>query len=128
MFAILTACNPRGQTEEFGRNAEHDGRLLVQLQTLGCWHWRVIGGSPDFQHAEPGFAVALPLDDALAIGRNFEQEAIFWIEKDELNVISCRGEAEQKLGSWRERLMRGNAVSRKALCFGAATDKITPNS
>ena len=83
-FAILTACNPRGQTEEMGRNAEHDGRLLVQLQTLRCWHWRVIGGSPDFQHAEPGFAVALPLDDALAIGRTFEQEAIFWIEKDEL--------------------------------------------
>ena len=127
-FAIITACNPRGQTEDTAQNVEHDARLAERLQTLRCWRWRVIGGSPDFHHAEPGFAVELPLPDALAVGCEFEQEAIFWIEDDELSVIAAEGEARQKLGSWRERLARGNAVRRKAPCFGAAPDKNAQNS
>lgn len=127
-FAIVTACNPCGKTEDPAQNVEHDACLAARLQTLRCWHWRVIGGSPDFRHAEPGFAVELPLLDALAVGRGFEQEAIFWIEDDELSVIAADGEARQKLGSWRERLARGNAVRRTAPCFGPAPDKNAQNS
>lgn len=127
-FAIITACNPCGKTKDTAQNAEHDACLAARLRTLRCWHWRVIGGSPDFRHAEPDFAVGLPLLDALAVGRWFEQEAIFWIEDDELSVIAAAGEARQKLGSWRDRLARGNAVRRKAPCFGAAPDKNAQNS
>ena len=126
-FAILTACNPSGQTEDAAQNAEHDARLLAQIEAWRCWHWRVIGGSPDFHHAEPGFAVELALSDALTAGRELEQEAIFWIENDELSVIACQGEARLKLGCWLDRLARGNAVPRKAPAFGAARSKNANN-
>ena len=107
---------------------EYDARLATQLQALGCWHWRVVGGSPNFCHSEPGFVVELPLLDALAIGRAFEQEAVFWIESDELSVMACQDDAAERLGSWTARLARGNAVPKKAPCFGAIAAGGTLNS
>ena len=126
VFAIITACNPCGHTADDRLNRKLDARLLAKLKEQGCWFSRVIGGSPDFFHAEPGFAVVLTLFTALKVGDDFAQEAIFWVEDDELSVIACRGNAQQKLGSWRERLARGNAVPRRASCFGTAADGIAP--
>jgi len=127
-FAIITACDPRGQPTDDQLNIGLDAELEGRLQTLECWHWRVTGGSPDFSHAEPGFAIELPLIDAVELGRNFDQIAVFWIEGDELSVIYCDDGARQKIGSWRERHARGNALPRKGPCFGTDTDGNAPNS
>ena len=122
-FAILTAWNPRGRSAAVAQNRQSDARLAARLRELGCWHWRVTGGSPDFRHAEPGFAAALPLLAALALGCEFEQEAIFWIENDELSVIACQGDRREELGSWRTRLARGNAVPWKGAMLSSRTEK-----
>lgn len=107
VFSILTACNPLGQTMSAAENQEHDARLRLWIQKRRYWHWRVIGGSADFRHAEQGFAIVLPLLKVLAAGREFHQEAIFHVENDDLSILACRGDARQKLGSWRARIVHG---------------------
>ena len=105
-FAIITACDPNGVTTDEVSNRAHDGRLASLLRERSLRHWRATGGSPDFSHAEPGYAVETSFQDALQIGRLFEQEAIFWIENDELILVDCRTEATHRLGSWRNRIVQ----------------------
>lgn len=105
-FAIITACDPNGVTADAESNAVRDGRLASLLKERSLRHWRATGGSPDFTHAEPGYAVEVSIQGALQIGRLFEQEAVFWIEDDELILVDCRTEATQRLGSWRNRIVQ----------------------
>lgn len=113
-FAIITACNPYHPERHTGSDDENthlDALLEAHLRELEYRHWRVIGGSPDFVHAEPGFAVEVSLPEGIELGRKFNQEAIFWIEGDDLYLVACQGSERQPLGSWRERLSHNNAVT-----------------
>lgn len=87
-FAIVTGCNPNGKDAGVAQNVQFDRRLSERLIAQRRWHWRVTGGSPDFEHSEPGYAMVLPFHAAIDMGREFKQEAIFWIEDDDLCVIS----------------------------------------
>jgi len=88
-FAILTAHAPPGETWTGGENREADQRLRETLERLGVWMHRVVGHSPDRSHQERSWAVAISLEDALALGREFLQDAIFHVEHDMLSVIQC---------------------------------------
>jgi len=44
---------------------------------------RITGFSPSTGHAEPGWAVALPLVECRAIGNRYYQDAIYSVEGDE---------------------------------------------
>ena len=109
-FAIITACDPDGKKTDFAVNQSADLQLAADLRLIGCRHWRVTGGSPDFAHAEPGYAAEMPLTEALHLGRKYRQEAIFWIERDELSIVGCGSELKQEVGSWSERLALGNGL------------------
>ena len=122
-FAILTAHNRDGQTEDAGQNEKHDTGLIQQLEELQCWRWRIVGGSPDFRHAEPGWAIEVPLANALALGNLFKQEAIFWVDGDALSLVACDQTETQALGSWRDRLERGNRVSQGAKPIAVPPDE-----
>ncbi len=80
--------------------------------------WVVEGGSQDGSYRERGLGVIVDLETALAIGRLFEQEAIFWVERDQLSVVSCDSPERKEMGSWTERL-RGPL---RKECVPAATD------
>src|SRR5207249_7095173 len=100
-FAIVTANNPDGNTQSRAANEAADAALLHAIVRAGLIHFRVTGGSADFSHAEPGFGIAL--DDpsrAVSLGREFRQEAIFWIEGDTVYLHSCAREKASLIGAW----------------------------
>jgi hypothetical protein len=113
-FAIVTAYNPHGRIAALKFNEEADARLSSRLRDMKCRCWRITGRSADFSHAEPGFAAELPLSTALVLGREFKQEAIFWVEKDSLSVITCGDDDRIALGSFRKRISRIAPVGKKA--------------
>jgi len=104
-FAVITACNPLGQ----GLDEEADKAATVCLRKainrLGMKRHRITGVSADMKHREAGFAVwGCDLPAAIQLGREFAQNAIFWIEKGKLDVVSCATGKRQNVALWTQRL------------------------
>ena len=104
-FAIVTGYATTGERWSEERNQASNAALFAELQSRGVWVHPVTGVSPDGTHAEPGWAAALPFDDACDLGRRFLQLAIYYVRGDALFVSFCderRGLV--RVGSFRERL------------------------
>ncbi|MFM8715607.1 MAG: DUF3293 domain-containing protein [Spartobacteria bacterium] len=102
-FAVITACNPMssGQRDE---DAASTIGLRKHISRSGHKRHRVTGASPDWRHQEAGFAVwNLTLEDAVAIGREFRQRAVFWVEGGGIEVVSCENGERKFVGKWEER-------------------------
>jgi hypothetical protein len=104
-FAVITAYNP------FGRGIDEDAdksatiRLRKTISRLGLKRHRVTGVSADGKHREPGFAIwGCDLQAALSLGREFAQNAIYWVEKGRLDVVSCSTGEREYVGLWSERV------------------------
>ncbi|MCE2791161.1 MAG: DUF3293 domain-containing protein [Planctomycetota bacterium] len=111
-FAIITAWATTGERWSAAKNQAADQRLQTRLQGFGFWHWRITGYSPEDGHAEEGWAVKMPLDLARELGREFHQDAIYWVSDGECWVTKClpEGELESELapvGSFQQRLDAG---------------------
>ena len=107
-FAIITAYATTGETWSKEENRAADARLASELQARGVWRVRLTGYSPRTGHAEPGWAAALPFEAACDLGRQFRQDAIYYVTGDELFVSYCdtrRGLTP--VGRFRERLRVG---------------------
>ena len=105
-FGIVTACNPMGVTVEASVNEGLDRDLGLSLLGQGIPHFRVTGGSRDMSHAEPGYGCVVDRERIVELGRQWNQEAVFWVRGDRLFLVFCdRPEHEQPLGSFRERLI-----------------------
>lgn len=103
-FAIITAWNPMDCVYSSKMNRAADHRLRRLLERRCSHHFPAIGESPDGSHAEDGWAVVVSLSDALAIGRRYKQRAIWWIEDDQLHLISCSTNQMEALGPFSERI------------------------
>ena len=97
-FAIVTAYNPNGESRGSEENERRDQALRKILESRGIRHWDVTGCSPDASHREPGYAIECPIETAVELGRQFEQEAIFWIRDDELTLVCCRQSGRRFVG------------------------------
>lgn len=106
-FAIVTACNPLGVVLDEADNRQRDEALLASLHERGLRPLRAIGCSPDLSHREPGWAVPMGRAEAIALGREFDQDAVYWVSDDSLWLLSCppRVEAAERLGGFEERLV-----------------------
>ena len=107
-FAIITAWATTGETWTDERNAAADAALQAELSRRGLAHHRITGWAPvdgDGVHAEPGWAVVCDRQEAVALGIQFEQRAVFFIEDDRLSILSCvPGEGDRVLaGGFRAR-------------------------
>jgi hypothetical protein len=112
-FAIITAWATTGEFWSAEENQAADAQLAVRLRNIGCWHRRITGYSPLDGHAEAGWAALLPLELARDLGREFRQDAIYWVSGDQCWVTKCAAESELvSAGSFRERLDVGRAEER----------------
>ncbi|WP_237668857.1 DUF3293 domain-containing protein, partial [Vibrio sp. V39_P1S14PM300] len=59
----------------------------------------VLVGDAQFCWAEESFAAALPLVKALSLGREFAQNAIYYVRDGELLLFSCQGTQKEHLGA-----------------------------
>lgn len=106
-FAIITAHATTGESWSQAENEAADRRLVHRLQATGVWYWRVTGYAPGGGHAEAGWGTALDLESACQLGRDFLQDAIYWIAQDTLSVIKCAAGSQLiEVGSFRDRLDR----------------------
>jgi len=90
-FVILSAYATTGEVWSDEQNAAADQRLFRELQASSpTFLKRVIGYSPSTHHAEPSWAVEIPIFEAQRIGNEFAQDALYYIDHGALWVASCR--------------------------------------
>lgn len=94
-FAVITACNPDGQTIPGAENRERTEAFRRDLAERGFSHFPVNGYDPDSPHEEPGFGVVCDEETALALGRSWGQEAIFHVRQGDVELISCANPEER---------------------------------
>jgi hypothetical protein len=106
-FGVVTACNPFGRPLPDAENQRRTEALRIRLAGLGIAVFPVAGGSQDAAHLEPGFGVSgLSLDQVRELGREFEQDAVFWVEADRVLLVPCGPSEAVPWGDWRERWIR----------------------
>ena len=116
-FAVITACNPLGQIADEEANRSTTARLKKTIGRLGLKRCRLTGMSADKKHREASFAIwGCDLAVALELGKQFSQDAIFWIEAGRLDVVSCSTGTRQHVGLWSERLQT-SADRAKCCCL-----------
>lgn len=104
-FAIISGQATTGTQWTPSQNNEADQRLHETLKRSAVWLERITGYAPDGTHAEPSWAVELPLATARAVALDFHQDAIYWIAGDLLAVTGCLADAEMvPVDSFRARL------------------------
>jgi len=103
-YVIVTACNPFSI-----RGSEHDNRnrntkLLKRLE--GENFVSLFAGDRKKQWLEESFAVEISLQKGLNLARDFEQNAIYYVENDELWLLSV-DENREYLGKMSQKLDKG---------------------
>jgi len=86
-FAVVTPCDPRGIRAVDDRNPTRVLALHASLKQRGCRFVPADGVSPDREHEESGFAVDLPLEEAVKLARSLEQSALFWFDGEAFWVV-----------------------------------------
>ncbi len=94
-FAIVTAHNPLGSQLNPCQNRLLDRRLQRKIQQFNSPYRCLIGAAPDLSHMEKSWAVFIEKDQALELGREFKQLAIYYVDNGVLSLLAC-GEAPDK--------------------------------
>jgi hypothetical protein len=104
MFVIISAYATTGETWTAERNNEADGHMRAELVRRGYAPLRITAYDPNALHAEPSWAVDMPVEEALELGRHFLQDAIFTVRNDGLVVAQCASRRTWDIGGFHERL------------------------
>jgi len=108
-FAILTAHNPGGKRHDDAVNQLANRRLRTRLNQRRPHNSpplvKIDAVSEDWSHEEKSFAVwGLDRTTAAKIGREFRQDAYFWVENNNVTVYSCISGKTKSIGRWKDRL------------------------
>lgn len=88
-FAIITAHATTGEVWTPEDNNAANETLRADLEKGGQLLGTITGYSPETNHAEPGFAAAIPFKEACKIGARFKQDAIYYVSSGTLFVSHC---------------------------------------
>ncbi len=82
--AFISACNPFSRRLNEQENADRHARLGTEIKNMGLRFIEGIGQHPDNEWpGEASYLVfGLSLDDAIALGKRFEQNALVWSSVD----------------------------------------------
>ncbi len=87
---VITAHNPAGRLASCAANAAAQARLESQLRQRGLTWWPAAGGDPSWTHVEASVALTgIPEADAIALGAEFNQDAIFVFTPAGRRIVSC---------------------------------------
>lgn len=88
-FAIITAHNPKGKVLTSCQNRLLDRQLQHEIDKLRQPYRAMVGTSVDRCHMEKSWGVSTDKDSAVILGRKFQQNAIYFVERDKLQLIPC---------------------------------------
>jgi len=103
-FAIITAWNPKDVILPEQENQKRNRCLQKSIKKTMVLGTKIIGASADLQHQELSLIIEGAFQDLINLAQKFEQNAIFWVQGDSLELISCNSLKHFKLGSFRERI------------------------
>lgn len=103
-FAIITAWNPKDVILPEQENQKRNRCLQKTIKKTMVLGTKIIGASADLQHQELSLIIEGALQDLINLAQKFEQNAIFWVQGDSLELIACNSLKHFKLGSFRERI------------------------
>jgi hypothetical protein len=96
---VMTAHNPGGQIAPDTANTAAEAKLAAELERRELTWWSAAGGNSSWTHVEPGAAViGIDEADALALGVEFGQEAIFVLTPVDRRVVGCTGNQVVRTG------------------------------
>ena len=101
-FAIITGHNPMDQKLTDSENIRRNQQLAEWAEPK--IYIKLIGSSPDRTHQEASFVLECSLKEAIEIGEQFNQRAIFYIRGENLELVECRSGKSKGLGNFTERL------------------------
>jgi hypothetical protein len=93
-FAVITACNPRGQRSSDLDNTRLAEQLEAQVRQRGLSILHVEGVSPDGNHRESGIALKVSRKDATALAKQSDQSAFFWFDGEYFWIMPALIQAE----------------------------------
>ena len=105
-FGVVTAAAPRGrpQDDDFDRARQAELDEVARVEA-GVDTRRVDGVSPDGAHRERSVAVRLPKAEVVALGRRYQQSAVFWFDGGAFWLLGAEAAAEpQRLPAERRAL------------------------
>ncbi|KJY82174.1 hypothetical protein TW81_13785 [Vibrio galatheae] len=101
-FAIVTAWNPASVWLSKLDNDKRNQHLAKEISHTCYCHVQV--GNKDFSWIESSFAIPISPKQAIFIGRKYGQNTIYYIEGDQLFLLSCLAKQNRlSLGNWRRR-------------------------
>ncbi|GGQ24586.1 DUF3293 domain-containing protein [Shewanella litoralis] len=88
-FAIITAHNPSGLLLSPSQNRLLDRQLQFKIQQYNSPYRALVGAAPDLSHMEKSWAVFIDKEQALELGREFNQHAIYYVSQGILSLVAC---------------------------------------
>jgi hypothetical protein len=99
-ICVITAHNPGGRLASGADNAAAHEELVVELEKRGLTWWPAAGGDASWTHVEESAAViGMDEADAIALGAQFGQDAIFVLTPADRRIIGC-GERRVMATGW----------------------------
>ncbi|MGW7045708.1 DUF3293 domain-containing protein [Streptomyces avermitilis] len=111
---IVTAFNPGGRDATAGDNLRAQHELLHSIGLRGLQWWPAVGGDPAGTHAEISAAV-VGMDDAQAraLGRRFDQDAVFAWSSASWRLLACADAAHDTvIADWHAALLASSPSHR----------------
>lgn len=111
-ICVITAHNPGGQLASDAENGSAQARLEAELERRGLTWWPAAGGDPSWTHVEASAAViGMGEADAIALGAQFGQDAIFVLTPTDRQVVGCAERRIVATGWSIEPEAKGNVVT-----------------
>ena len=101
-FAIITAHNPMDLKLSDNENSLRNEKLLKRIHSNVFLE--LSGSSPDHSHQEASFAFISKIQEAVDIGREFQQKAIYFVKNGNLKLIECTTGNIEELGNFNDRV------------------------
>ena len=101
-FAIITAHNPMDLKLSDNENSLRNEKLLKRIHSNVFLE--LSGSSPDHSHQEASFAFISKIEEAVDIGKEFQQKAIYYVKVGNLSLVECSTGKIEELGSFNDRL------------------------
>ena len=105
-FAIITAHNPKDIILSKSENQSRNHSLVQSIKETMKLGPCIVGMSKDEKHQELSVIIEGTRNELIALGRKFEQHAIFWVKGDNLDLQDCVSMKRYDLGSFRERIKK----------------------
>jgi len=101
-FAIITAHNPMDLKLSDYENSLRNEKLLKSIDSNVFLE--LSGSSPDHSHQEASFAFISKIQEAVDIGKEFQQKAIYYVKDGNLKLVECCTGKIEELGNFNDRL------------------------